>query len=92
MHVAYQVSRCGKWVVAACCDQVGDAHDVRVWAVTSGEDESDGDIQIYPPNPTTTLINNVWEMAMEFANKASIEWRVVIAKVGMMEQEELSGQ
>jgi mediator of RNA polymerase II transcription subunit 13, fungi type len=96
IQIAYQFSKCGKWVVAVCCDQRGEAHDVRVWANINEEEDGDGDgngeVAIVPPNPIKTLVNNVWDFAMDFASKANIEWRVVVSRLGMMEKEELDGK
>jgi len=104
LHVGYQVSPCGKWVLAACVDERGEAHDLGVWLVQtptqgagtperegsgSGEDVAVGsgegeDIYAF-------VVRKVWEFAIEFAKNADVEWRIVVAKLGSMDESELNG-
>ena len=91
LQVAYQVSRCGKWIVATCTDQLGEAHDIRVWAVTN--EEVDEDVVMSPGGVAIrNTIRDIWEFVSEFARKADIEWRVVVTKVGVMDDGELNGK
>lgn len=79
LHVGYQTSPCGKWLAAACIDQWGEAHDLRTWLLPSTEIED-------------FVVENVWSFASAFASKASIQWRIVIAKLGFMEEAEHRGE
>ena len=79
LHVGYQVTPCGKWILAASVDQRGEAHDIGVW-LTEGEPSE------------TNLVSQVWDFALQFARKASVEWRVAIAKLGPMGGGELEGK
>jgi len=78
LHVGYQLSRCGKWLLACCVDQRGEAHDVTVWLLPS-------DL------PETFIAQHLWTFAVNVAKRASVEWRIVIAKLGPMDGRELEG-
>ncbi|KII96070.1 hypothetical protein PLICRDRAFT_97961 [Plicaturopsis crispa FD-325 SS-3] len=75
-HVGYQVSPCGKWLLAACIDQRGEAHDLGVW-LTQGDSNE------------VFAVNQVWNFAVQFARKANVEWRIAFAKLGPMSSSEL---
>lgn len=86
LHIGYQVSPCGKWILAACVDQRGEGHDLGVWLTqTPGED---ADMEI---SEEAYLVAKVWDFAVQFAKKANIEWRIVFAKLGTMGESELNG-
>ncbi|THH18281.1 hypothetical protein EW146_g2660 [Bondarzewia mesenterica] len=76
LHVGYRVSACGKWIFAACIDQRGEAHDLGVWLSQS-------------EYPETHLVQQLWQFAVNFAKKASVEWRIVFARLGSMSPAEL---
>jgi mediator of RNA polymerase II transcription subunit 13, fungi type len=76
LHVGYQVSLCGKWILAACVDQRGEAHDLGVWHMQGDAVE-------------TQIVIQVWEFALKFARRANVEWRIVIAKLGSIGETEL---
>ena len=78
LHVGHQLSRCGKWLLACCVDQRGEAHDVTVWLLPS-------DL------PETFIAQHLWTFAVNVAKRASVEWRIVIAKLGPMDGRELEG-
>ena len=78
LHVGYQISPCGKWILAACVDQRGEAHDLGVWFTQSEAIE-------------TQIVVQVWDFALKFARRANVEWRIVIAKLGSMGETELDG-
>lgn len=87
IHVGYQVSPCGKWILAACIDQLGEGHDLGVWLTqTPGEDDSDGDV-----SDEMFLAKKVWDFAAQFAKRANVEWRMVISKLGTMGENEVDG-
>ncbi|KAF9268419.1 hypothetical protein L218DRAFT_995138 [Marasmius fiardii PR-910] len=79
LHVAYQVSHCKKWIVAACVDQRGEAHDFGVWLLQTPDSENE---DIFPEE--MYVVNKVWDFAMQFAEKADVEWRIVFAKLGLI--------
>ncbi|GLB33323.1 putative component of the SRB8-11 complex [Lyophyllum shimeji] len=84
LHVGYQVSQCGKWILAACVDQRGEAHDLGVWMTqTPGEGESEE----VPKD--VFVVKKIWEFAVQFAKKAALEWRIVFARLGVMGEGEL---
>lgn len=78
LHVGYQVSPCGKWIMAACIDQRGESHELGLWLTQTDSVE-------------TQIVNQVWEFTLKFARKANVEWRIVIAKLGTMGEGELEG-
>ncbi|KZT40690.1 hypothetical protein SISSUDRAFT_1118100 [Sistotremastrum suecicum HHB10207 ss-3] len=41
LHIAYKVSHCGRWLVAVCMDQYGEAHDTRVWLGGAGNPDEE---------------------------------------------------
>lgn len=87
IHVGYQVSPCGKWILAACIDQRGEGHDLGVWLTqTPGEDDSDGDV-----SDEMFLARKVWDFAVQFAKRADVEWRMVLSKLGTMGENEVDG-
>lgn len=83
LQVGYQVSPCGKWILAACIDQRGEAHDLGVWLTQTQSDSGDSGMMY--------MISKVWDFAVQFARKANVEWRIVFAKLGIMESSELDG-
>ncbi|KAA1465922.1 hypothetical protein DENSPDRAFT_862140 [Dentipellis sp. KUC8613] len=76
LHVGYRISSCGRWIFAACIDQRGEAHDLGVWLSSS-------------ESPETHLVQQLWTFAVNFAKKASVEWRIAFAKLGSMGPTEL---
>jgi mediator of RNA polymerase II transcription subunit 13 len=77
LHVGYRV--CGRWLLAACTDARGEAHDIGVWTLQADAAEAH-------------VATTVWAFAVAFARKASIEWRVVLAKLGLMNAAEIDGK
>ncbi|TRM68619.1 mediator complex subunit 13 C-terminal-domain-containing protein [Schizophyllum amplum] len=85
LHVGYQISRSGKWITCACVDEYGEAYDTTAWlnqASTDGDGED--------ASPETLIVAKVWAFAVQFARKASSDWRIAIAKVGVMAEAELT--
>jgi mediator of RNA polymerase II transcription subunit 13 len=78
LHVGYRFSTCGKWLLAACVDQRGENYDLGTWLI---HDEIE-----------TSAVVQVWSFALQFAKKANVEWRIVIAKLGPMTASELEGR
>lgn len=78
LHVGYQVSACGRWIMAACVDAEGEAHELKTWLTP--ED-----------NVEAFVAAEVWKFGHEFAQRANIEWRIVICKLGLMAHSELEG-
>lgn len=78
LHVGYQLSSCGKWLLACCVDQRGEAHDVTVWLLPS-------------ESPESFIAQHLWTFAVNIAKRASVEWRIVIAKLGSMDAREHEG-
>ncbi|KAF9004956.1 hypothetical protein BDZ89DRAFT_1169049 [Hymenopellis radicata] len=85
LHVGYAISDCGKWLFASCVDQRGEGHDLGVWLTVKGGG-GDPDTEV---DEMTFLVSKVWDFTSRFAKRANIEWRIVIAKLGSMEEPEL---
>lgn len=78
LHVGYQVIQQGKWLLATCTDQWGEAHDLKAWLIPEEDVDS-------------FVVNSVWSFAMTFASKASMEWHVVVSKRGPINAQEMDG-
>ena len=77
LHVGYRFSTCGRWLLATCVDQRGENYDLGTWLI---QDELE-----------TSAVVQVWNFALQFAKRANVEWRIVIAKLGPMTVNELEG-
>ena len=78
LHVGYRLSSCGKWVFACCIDQRGEAHDLAVRLLPN-------------ESPEAFIAQHLWAFVVGVAKRASVEWRIVIAKLGSMDTRELEG-
>jgi mediator of RNA polymerase II transcription subunit 13 len=78
LHIAYQWTSCGKWVVAAVIDQRGETYASDVWLFDSSCGEKG-------------LVDLVWGFAVKFGRRANVGWRLVIAKLGGLSDRELDG-
>ncbi|KAH8999531.1 mediator complex subunit 13 C-terminal-domain-containing protein [Lactarius akahatsu] len=76
LHVGYRLSSCGKWVFTCCVDQRGEAHDLAVWLLPN-------------ESPEAFIAQRLWTFVVGVAKRASVEWRIVIAKLGSMDTREL---
>jgi mediator of RNA polymerase II transcription subunit 13, fungi type len=88
LHVAYHLTACGKWILASCVDQRGEAYDLGVW-LTQSPGASDGEPEV---SDEEYAVQKVWDFAMQFAKKANVEWRVVFARLGVMNEQEMNGK
>lgn len=79
LHVGYKLSRCRKWLMAACIDMRGESTDLGLWLVQEEHDHKQ-------------MVNHLWKFASDFANLANVEWRIVFAKYGSMGEDELDGK
>ncbi|KAG6845845.1 hypothetical protein H0H87_002536 [Tephrocybe sp. NHM501043] len=94
VHVGYGYSSCGRWILAACVDERGEAHELGVWAVQGVDDEDDqneneDEDEDGESEGELGAVKKVWEFAMSFVEKASVEWRVVFSKMGPIGEMEL---
>ncbi|KAL0577556.1 hypothetical protein V5O48_004419 [Marasmius crinis-equi] len=83
LHVGYQVSHCKKWILAACIDQRGESHDLKVWLSQPPDSERDDMVS------EVEVVRKVWSFAIQFAERADVEWRIVFAKLGLLSPAEL---
>ncbi|KAL0949105.1 hypothetical protein HGRIS_009194 [Hohenbuehelia grisea] len=100
LHVGYQVSSCGRWILAACTDERGESQEVGLWMTqtqlpaqseepSAADNEGDSSSAVSETSPETHVVSKVWQFAMQCAAKADIEWRVIITRLGIMEVLEL---
>ncbi|THV05352.1 hypothetical protein K435DRAFT_849922 [Dendrothele bispora CBS 962.96] len=89
LHVGYRVSRCGKWLLAACVDQRGEAHDVGLWLTGDLVKEQNLSRKGKDLSDEQAVINKVWDFAIQFAEKVNVEWRIAFVKLGEMKRNEL---
>ncbi|KAJ7750136.1 mediator complex subunit 13 C-terminal-domain-containing protein [Mycena maculata] len=94
LHVGYALSACGKWILAACVDERGEAHELAVWLTqtqaqtqtagtgTDGE-EQEGEPEVFTHEEYAA--RKVWGFACQFAQRANVAWRIVVTKLGAME-------
>lgn len=77
-HVGYTITPCKRWLLAASVDGRGDSHDLGAWLLP---DES----------VDAFVTKQVWTFARTCAARASVEWRVAVAKLGSLGVTELDG-
>ncbi|KAI0922097.1 hypothetical protein AcW2_006885 [Taiwanofungus camphoratus] len=76
LHVGYQTTPCGRWVLAACVDARGEAYELGAWLLPGESVE-------------TFVVNQVWGFVRDFAARANVEWKIVVAKLGSLRSSEL---
>jgi hypothetical protein len=90
LHVGYRLTACGRWIIACCVDQRGEAYDLGVWLTQSpASAEQEGDAEVL--SDEEYAVKRVWDFAMQFAKKANLEWRVVFTRLDVMTESELNG-
>ncbi|KAF7362482.1 Mediator of RNA polymerase II transcription subunit 13 [Mycena venus] len=85
LHVGYRFSECGKWILCACVDQRGEAHDLAVWLTqtqTPNPDGEEADVETFTHEEYA--VRKVWDFACQFAKRANVAWRIVFSKLGSM--------
>lgn len=89
VHIGYQVSPCGKWILAACVDQRGESHDLGVWLAQSPGEGVESEAEM---SKDMFTVKKVWEFAVQFAKRANVEWRLVVSRLGAMGEGEVKGR
>ncbi|KAJ7799951.1 hypothetical protein B0H14DRAFT_3113979 [Mycena olivaceomarginata] len=74
LHVGYRFSECGKWILCACADQRGEAHELA--------DADEADVETFTNEEYA--VRKVWDFACKFAKRANVAWRIVFSKLGSM--------
>ncbi|KIJ32318.1 hypothetical protein M422DRAFT_35866 [Sphaerobolus stellatus SS14] len=80
LHVGYRLSDCKRWLLAACIDERGEAHDVAVWGIPNFDSQS---------SAIHWMVFKIWIFVKQFAQRADTEWRIVIAKLGEITEMEV---
>ncbi|KIM42937.1 hypothetical protein M413DRAFT_26897 [Hebeloma cylindrosporum] len=93
LHVGYHLTACGRWILACCVDQRGEAHDLGVWLTQSpaaaADHEGDGGGGEVLSDEEYA-VKRVWDFAVQFAKRTDVEWRVVFTRLGVMTEPELN--
>ncbi|KZT13177.1 uncharacterized protein LAESUDRAFT_719502 [Laetiporus sulphureus 93-53] len=76
LHAAYTLTPCGRWLVAACVDERGEESAVEAWLVPEESVEA-------------FVVNQVWSFARSFAARANVEWKLVVARMGVIGMNEV---
>ncbi|GJJ07800.1 hypothetical protein Clacol_002005 [Clathrus columnatus] len=79
LHVGYRLSKCKKWLLAACIDERGEAHDLAIWNVPyhSEDDQTvGGDIDVN----IAWIVENIWLFTSQFAKRSDTEWKIVLSR------------
>jgi mediator of RNA polymerase II transcription subunit 13 len=79
LHIAYDISADGEWVIAAVVTERGEDTQTHVWKVDDNES-------------IPFAVKSVLDFTMKEARKANVEWRVTISKNGPMLALELDGE
>lgn len=93
LHVGYRFSECGKWILCACVDQRGEAHELAVWLTqtqTPNPDADEADVETFTNEEYA--VRKVWDFACNFAKRANVAWRIVFSKLGSMTIADLEGK
>jgi mediator of RNA polymerase II transcription subunit 13 len=93
LHVGYRFSECGKWILCACADQRGEAHELAVWLTqtqTPNPDADEADVETFTNEEYA--VRKVWDFACKFAKRANVAWRIVFSKLGSMTIADLDGK
>ncbi|CAA7260150.1 unnamed protein product [Cyclocybe aegerita] len=96
LHVGYHLSSCGKWIIACCVDQRAEMYDLGVWLTqspTNGgpEHESAEGEATAVVSDEEYAVKKVWDFAMQFSRKTNVEWRVIFARLGVLNKKEMNG-
>jgi len=83
LHVGYRLSDCKRWLLAACIDERGEAHEVAVWGVPNYDSQ---------PLDVNWMVRTIWIFVKQFAQRADTEWRIVVAKLGEVSETEVKGE
>ncbi|KAJ7099336.1 mediator complex subunit 13 C-terminal-domain-containing protein [Mycena belliarum] len=85
LHVGYGFSECGKWILCACIDQRGEAHDLAVWLTQTQTPNVEGEeTEVETYSNEEYAVRKVWDFACQFAKRANVAWRIVFSRLGSM--------
>ncbi|KAF1808425.1 hypothetical protein P152DRAFT_517562 [Eremomyces bilateralis CBS 781.70] len=75
LHVGYSKSQDGNWVTAVWTDNTGKYHTTASYC-------------LYKYRPIVEVIREIWETTLDFLPARRSNWRLCIARSGVMEQDE----
>ncbi|KAK9239972.1 mediator complex subunit 13 C-terminal-domain-containing protein [Lipomyces kononenkoae] len=83
VHIAYARSRDRRFVSVAWADQYGELARVKIFPLVRRRDGG------RPPRSWEDICGEIWERTLGLLPRVGMEWRLVFAKVGTMDQDEL---
>lgn len=82
LHLAYSYSDDRRWLVACWSDEVGlQAHTMTYLIRSSSRDKG---------RPVIDLVKDMWEVSQDLMQKERARWRLIVARTGFYEIEELN--
>jgi mediator of RNA polymerase II transcription subunit 13 len=83
LHVGYALSEDKAWLFIVGFDGLAEGHSVKVIATPRSKADNGVDLQ--------GVVSAVWSVAKQVVNATSVEWRIAIGKLGVMEAKECLG-
>lgn len=80
IHIAYSLSEDSKWLTAAWSDQWGEISKVEAFCLLKKGAQ---------PRTFEEVCGEIWQKTLGILTHLPIQWRVALAKIGPMEEEEL---
>lgn len=80
IHIAYSLSNDGKWLVASWSDQWGEITKIHAFCLSDHKSH---------PKTFEGVCGEIWKMTLELLKHVPVQWRVALAKVGTLEEEEI---
>lgn len=80
IHIAYSLSDDDRWLVAAWSDQWGEISKVETFCLMKAG---------APPKTFEAACGEIWEKTLAILACTPVQWRVALARIGSMGQEEL---
>lgn len=80
IHIAYSLSEDSKWLTAAWSDQWGEISKVEAFCLLKSGSQ---------PRTFEEVCGEIWQKTLAILTHVPVQWRVALAKLGPMEEEEL---
>lgn len=80
IHIAYALSEDSKWLTAAWTDQWGEISKVEAFCLLKTGAQ---------PRTFEEVCGEIWQKTLAILTHVPVQWRVALAKIGPMEEEEL---
>lgn len=80
IHIAYSLSNNGKWLVASWSDQWGEITKIQAFCLSDHKSH---------PKTFEGVCGEIWKMTLGLLKHVPVQWRVALAKIGSLEEEEI---